>query len=800
MRDLKFPFRNLARQRTFAATSLLTLALGVGVTTAIFSVISGVVLRPLPFTQPDRLVQLYGTPASRGEAVDHLSDFRNQSKSFDTLVGYSISARYFRGKSEPERVMTVSAEPNLFSMLGSQPLEGRTFRAGDPPNVAVVSEAFWKQHSDARIGDVLSLDDERFTIIGVMPDAFQFPYGGASLLSGEAPQARTDLWWPLDPPRDPALRASMRFSNVTGRLKPNVSLSAAEAEMAVIAQRLQSQNPDPYGARGVRLEALSDAVVSPRIRRLLFLLLAGSGIVLALACANVANLSLVRTAIRSGDIAIRTAIGATRLDLVWQFLVESFVLLFAGGLLGVPLAVAGTRWMKLIAVTRIPRLYEVTVDWRTFAFLFGTCTLAALTIGLAPAWIAIRQNANVVLQGSNDRNTMTAGQSRFRDALVIAEVALAFVLAAGATLLLRELVRLHNTDPGMMTQNVITFHLGHRMTSRGRERPFDSDVRQFYEIAERIRQLPTVRAAGFTQVLPLQNWGWQATSNDFVRSRIASPVFSIELRYVTPGYFEALRIPVLRGRGFTAQDNRDAPGVILINEALARQYFANEDPIGKATARGLIVGVVGNVRQVNLDRAASPEIYYPVAQTWSQVGELGMSLVVGTRNTPDASVSAIRAIIRDVNPNLAIFNIKTMDRVVADSLADFTFYLSLIGLFAILALVLSLTGTYGVVSFIATSRTREFAIRVAVGADVRRVLQLILFKGFCLTVAGLVLGLFFTVAATPLLQNLPVSVRPPDASTIVPLFLFVTVVALGACLWPALRAARVDPMTTLRNE
>jgi putative ABC transport system permease protein len=261
-----------------------------------------------------------------------------------------------------------------------------------------------------------------------------------------------------------------------------------------------------------------------------------------------------------------------------------------------------------------------------------------------------------------------------------------------------------------------------------------------------------------------------------------------------------LRIPLLRGRDFTAQDNREAPGVILINETLARRYFGSEDPIGKETTRGTIVGVVRDVRQVNLDRAASPEIYYPVAQNWSQVAELGMSLLVRTQNAPETSIDAIRAIIRDVNPNLAIFNIKTMDRVVADSLADFTFYLSLIGLFSISALVLALTGTYGVISFIAASRTREFAIRIAVGADSGRVLRLIIFKGFCLTAIGLVLGLFMTLAAAPLLQNLPINVRPPDASTTVPLMVFLTVVALAACLWPALRAARVDPMTTLRNE
>src|SRR5262245_48156722 len=394
---LKYVIRSLAKQKTFAATSLSTLALGVGAATAIFSVVSGVVLRPLPFAQPDRLVQLYGTPASRGEAVDRLSDFRDQSESFEMLVGYSISARYLRAELEPERVMAVSAERNLFAMLGSKPLAGRTFRADDPPNAAVISETFWKRHSDVRIGNGLILDDETFTIVGIMPETFQFPYGAASLLAGESSQARTDVWLPLDPPADPALRARMRFANVTGRLKPNVSLSAAEAELAVIAQRLQSQNPDPYGARGVRLLALSDAVVAPPIRRSLFLLFAGVGIVLALACANVANLFLVRTAVRSREVAVRIAIGASRFDLVRQFLVESLVLSFAGGLLAIAPAVAGAQWMKVVAAARIPRIYEVHIDWRVFAFLFAACTMSALTIGLAPAWIAMRQSAHVVL-------------------------------------------------------------------------------------------------------------------------------------------------------------------------------------------------------------------------------------------------------------------------------------------------------------------------------------------------------------------------------------------------------------------
>jgi predicted permease len=377
----------------------------------------------------------------------------------------------------------------------------------------------------------------------------------------------------------------------------------------------------------------------------------------------------------------------------------------------------------------------------------------------------------------------------------VAEVALAFILAVGAALLMRELVRLRNTDPGMVTKNVVTFHVGNRVRAGG-------DGSQFYEMADRVAQLPGVRAAGFVQMLPLQNWGWTSNSSDFrVRGRPSSgPVFPIELRYITPGYFHALGIRVVAGRAFTTGDDGKALPVIAINETLARQSFPGEDPLGKLTTRGTIVGIVGDVRQANLDRPSLPEVYYPIAQNWSQVSELGLTLVVSTLDRPDSIIEPVRAVVREVNANQTIFRIKTMDRVVAESLADFTMYLSLIAIAAGLALLLASTGTYAVISHIATARTREFAIRVALGADRARVIRLVVVQGARLAVFGLGVGLAGVLAGARFLQDMPVSVRPPDFVTAAPIALLIAVVAVVACVVPARRAAVKDPISALRSE
>ena len=756
--------------------------------------VRGVILRPLPFAQPHRLVQVYGTSplVPRGDAVSSLPDYRRQSRSFDALVGYEVSARFLRTSAGPERVTIVRAESPFFAMLGVPTIAGRVFGADDPANVAVVSETFWRQRlrgSASAIGSTALLDDQLFRIIGVMPDSFQFPYKSGSLLSGVASQARTDMWLPMNPP----LRERGRISNVTGRLKAGVSVQAADAELAAISQRLQEQYPPAARPRGVYLVPLADAVVDTGVRRPLALLFGAVALVLVLACANMANLSLVRMTLRSREVAVRAALGADARRLVEQFLTESVLLSVAGGTLGFVIAWLGTNRLMHAVRTHLPRAHEVGIDWSVFLFLLAACVTTGVVFGLAPAIAAARLNPHRVLQETGSHGTAGVTSTRLRDGLVIAEVALAFVLAVGAGLLIRELVRLKATRSGMDTRNIVTFHLGRRAAP-------DRSTRHFYEIASRVKNLPGVRSAGFTQLLPLQNWGWTSNSTDFRIRGTETPTsqpYQIELRYVTPGYFDALGIRLQSGRSFTVGDDSTAPPVIVINQALARRAFGGGNPLGKETTRGTIVGVIEDVRQVHLDQASRPEVYYPVAQNWSQVNELGMTLVVRTLGPPETVIDAVRSTIRQVDPNQAVFNVRTMERVVADSLADFTMYLRLMGLFAVMALLIALTGTYGVISYVAASRMREFAIRIALGADGARVTRFMLGKTALLATLGVAIGVVVALAATPLLANLPVTIRPPSVQVMLPVAVLVIVAAIVASFVPARRAARADPVAVI---
>jgi putative ABC transport system permease protein len=807
-RDVRYGARSLVRNQSFAAAGIATLALGIGATAAIFSLVNGVVFKPLPFAQPERLVQMYGTPAVRGEAVGGLDRLRSQSTSFDALVGYNISARYLQSADGPERVMAVSAEREFFSMLGVAPLAGRGFRPDDPSTVAVVSEQFWRRVLGARstaIGSTLALNDMALTVIGIMPDRFQFPYGAASVLHSVTPQGRTDLWIPFDPPADPSLRGG-RFGYVTGRLKPTVSITEAESELAVISRRMEAEDPGGYRGRGVRLEPLSEAVVPRPIKQSLFALFASVVVVLALAAANVANLSLVHMTLRRREIAVRAALGAGPVRLVRQFLTESLLLSLAGGLVGLVIAWWATEWLTALASSQLPRAWEIGIDLRAFSFLLLTCVVVGVLIGLIPAAVARRADTRRVLHTSVGQAARAGGLPRLRDALVVGEIACAFVLTAAAASLVRELVTLRNTDTGMATSNVITFHLLDRPPSVGivrRGPPPEIETRPLYQIADRVGQIPGVRAAGFTQVLPLQNWGWSANSIDFRvrgRSPLEGPPFTFDLRYVTPGYFEALGMPIRRGRGFTARDTRDAPPVIVVNETLARRVFGDADPVGQETTRGAIVGVVGDIRNVNLDQETIPELYYPIAQNWSQLSELGMTLVVRTLGPPGAVVETVRAAVRAVNPGEAIFDVKTMDRVVEESLASFTLYVTLLVIFGVLALVLALTGTYGVMAYVAASRAREFAVRVALGAERSRIMRLVFRQGLVLTSFGLVIGAAVAMLASPVLRALPGTVGPPGLPVLGAAAVLIGLVAMAACLMPARRAAAVNPMATLRSE
>ncbi|HTM25026.1 MAG TPA: ABC transporter permease [Vicinamibacterales bacterium] len=796
--DVRYAARTLVRgHRSFAASAVLTLAVAIGATTAVFTVVSGLLLRPLPFPNADRLVAVRGTTPhpAQGTQVTNLPFYRHESRALEAFAAYDVYARYMRGDNSVERVMAVRTEPAFFPILGVSALYGRTYDASDGPTVVVLSESFWRRRFGGNrdvIGRTLILDDRPYTVAGVMPGWFQFPYRAASLLEGAGggPQ-RTDLWMPFDPPLPPRAR----LGSVVARLKPGVALAAAQGELDAIAARVDAIVPN-NGRQGLSITPLLDSIVPAATRRLLLLFSAAVVIVLALACANVANLSLARMMLRQREVAVRAALGASLPRLARQFLTESLFVAFTGGLAGVLLAWWVVKRLIATAAPYLPRAHEVALDWRVSLFALAICTAVGVAVGLAPALIAARRDPRAALHESGGQSTMSRRQRRVRDSLVVAEVALAFMLGIAAAAVLRELIHLRATDSGIAPHNVITFHLGQ---PRGAA---PQGGQRFYEIAGRVAQLPHVQAAGFAQMLPLQSWGWAANATDFlVRGQPPrTDEFTMELRFVTPGYFEAIGIPIRRGRGFTEADTPANPRVIIINETLARRAFPGEDPIGLVTTRGTIVGTIGDVRQAGLDRTPLPELYTPIAQNWSQVSDLGMTLVVRTADRPEPTIDAIRSVIRDADPRQAIFAVKTMDAVIEDSLSGFTLSMTILSAFAALAIAMALTGTYGVISYLASSRMREFAIRVALGSGAVRVSGLVLGRAFVLTGIGLGAGLLGATLSMPMLRAAPVAVHAPGGPTVLVVACLIAAVAGIAALLPARRAARVDPMTALRTD
>jgi putative ABC transport system permease protein len=800
--DLRFGARTLLKNPGFAATAVLTLALATGATTAIFSIVNGVLLRPLPFDDPERLVKINGRMwrEDRGGGPDPMSgplpalerDAFGRSNALENIAGYEVTTRLLHGATGVERLNAALVEPELFSLLGVDARLGRTFRSDDAADVVVISARFWEQRFNRDVslpGRVVSLDGRPFTVIGVMAESFQFPYRSGSLMQGTTPESRTDAWIPLvrqQTPDGPVRRGRL---HTVARLKPAVTREAAIAELDVIAARLEAE----YRARqetanvrvGFQMLPLVDAVVGP-VRRSLWLLFAAVGLVLAAACANVANLLLARMSVRGREVVTRAALGAGPSRLARQFLAESLLLSCAGGLVGAAIAWWGTDVLMKIAATRIPRAHEVALDWQAFAFLLIACVSTAVLFGLAPALTAARMDAHNVAKEAG-RATMGRGYRTVRDGLVVLEVALAFVLAIGAALVVREMIRLQRVDTGMVTEDVLTLHLTPKASAA-----------DYYAIEERVSRLPGVQAAGFIQLVPLQNWGWEA---DFaIKARPPDPSRPrAELRYVTPGYFRALGIPLVHGRFLNAGDTAQAPRVILINEALARRYFGDEDPTGRELDRGTVAGVVGNVRHVGLDRPAEPEIYYPAAQNVTMAADLGMALIVRTAGAPEPHTAAIRGAVHEVNPTLAIFNVKPMTEVVDDSLWQLNLYRWLIGLFATLAVILAIIGLYGVISYTASARTREFAIRLALGSEQRDLARLVLSRALGLTTVGLASGILLSTMLTSSSKALGVS-DGPTAAIFAATSLLVVVVALAACTIPALRAAAVDPASALRHD
>jgi len=798
-RDMRYALRSLARAPGFTAVAVLSLALATGATTAIFSIVNGVILRPLPFGHPDRLVQVYGRNWGRDEGSvpdpltgpvgRELEAYNQQSTLLESTAGYDLTTLHLAGPSGTERLKAVRADLTFFSVLDVPAQLGRTFRADDGPDVAVISAGLWErrfQRDPAVSGRSVTLEGRPFTIVGVMPDVFQFPYRAGSRLAGALAEARTDIWIPLPLVRtSPSGPLSRGRVSVVARLKPQVTIAAAAAELRAVAAQVQRQLPDPLARVGVRLEPLDEVVIG-KVRRSLWMLFAAVGLVLAAACANLANLLLARMTSRVREVVTRAALGASRERLARQLLTESLLLSLLGGVAGVLVARWGTSLLTDVAAAGIPRAHEVTLDWQAFAFLLVICVATAILFGLAPALAATRVDVHTMTRDSAGHATLAGGYGRLRNALVVLEVALAFVLAAGAATVVQEMFRLQRVDNGMAVENVLTMH----MTPR-------ASAEDYAAIEQRVAALPGVAAAGLTQFVPLQNWGWYAGFE--IKGRRSDTRLTASLRYVTPGYFRTLGIRIRRGRGFTASDDAGAPMVLVINEALAKRYFPGEDPVGVALDRGLIVGVIADVLQVGLDRPSEPEIYYAAAQNVTMAPDIGMSLVVRTDIPPERASESIRAAIRAINPKLAIFNVRTMTQVVSDSMWELRLYRWLIGVFAVLALLLAAIGLHGVISYNVTSRMREFAVRLALGSNPGDLTRLVVRRALLLVGAGLGGGIISAMAITPFVRTLPIGpVAGPSTYGIVSVALIV--IALAACLVPALRVARVNPAAALRHE
>jgi len=783
MQDLRYAWRTARRNPGFVWAAVGTLALTIGANAAIFSVVSGVLLRPLPFRDPQSLVDVKSFEARNGVGpifYHDLDEWRQQAHALEGIAAYGRVSRNLVDVDDPERIATAWGERSLFRVLGADAMLGRTFRDDDPPDVVILSSRLWKRRfggDPSWIGRKITLDETPHTVIGIMPESFQFPYRSVA----------TDMWIPWA--METGVSRSRRVDGTLGRVRRGSSLQDARRELNEIVQRSANQYPENLN-RQVRLSPLID-VVAGGARPALLALLSAVGVVLLIACANVSNLLLSRAARRTHEISVRAALGASRGRIFRQLLTESLLLSLVSGVAGAAIAAGGMQLILQLAAPQIPRSTEVALDWRVFAFLAAVSAATGIAFGILPGLAAARVDPNDAMKRNSRGGSGRTGRW-MRDGLVAAEIALSFVLLVSGGLLLKSFLRLVETPAGMVPEHVLTMRLS--VALRDYAAP-GSYGRYLARLKERISQTPGVSSAGFIQYLPLQDWGW--TARFTVRGRQDSSL--CELRYVSPGYFQAMGIPLRRGRLLDERDTPRAPIAILVNETLARRYFPGEEAVGRETDRGRIVGVVGDVRTSRLDRPPEPEIYYAFAQNTAATSEAGVTLVVRTASAPETLAKAVQSAILEVNPRQVTFGVKTMERVIGDSISDRRLYVWLIGIFAAIALVLVITGVYAVISLAVAARTREFGIRVAMGANAAQIARLVLGHGATLVVAGLGAGVVGTLGAVKGLAALG-GVERADAGTMAAAGIALGMVALTACASPALRAVRVDVNSALKED
>jgi putative ABC transport system permease protein len=800
LQDLHYGLRVWLKRPGFAAIAILALALGIGANTAIFSVVNSILLRPLPFKDPDRIMYL----AEKSQDTDYMNfswpdyqDWRDQNSVFEQMALFKNDTFTLSGTDQPEQVTGGMVTGNFFTTLGVNPFLGRNFLPEeDQPGAnrtLILSHGLWQRRFGADpkiIGKTALLDTRSYIVVGVAPAGFDPPTGKA------------ELWVPLGLWRNSlAGRSGHSAGRAIARLKPGVTVKQAVTEIDSIARRLQDQYKEAPAVTGATVLPLHEQVVG-KFRPAILILFAAVGFVLLIACANVANLLLARSASRQREIAIRSAVGASRFRIIQQLLTEGMLLSLFGGILGLLLAMWGTDLLVTLGPVDLPRLKEIGIDSRALGFTLIASILTSILFGLAPALQASRPDLNETLKEGGKSSMEGMGGRRVRNLLVVTEVALTFVLLIGAGLMIKSFLRLQQVDPGYNTDKVLALE----MSLPGAKYRNRTEVAQFYEkLFARIEAIPGIEASGGANNLPMgENYNQQGFSIEGGPIFTADDYRMVDAYVTSPGYFRAMGIPLLRGRIFSDQDRETSPPVGIIDEAMARIYWPDADPIGKHFKMSgskpedpwiTVVGIVGSVKQYGLDQETRPQIYRP----FQQRADWTMSLVVKAPN-PMGLVSAIRQAVGEVDKDQPIYNIKPLEQIVAESTSQRRFNMLLLVLFAVIALILAAVGIYGVMSYSVTQRTHEIGIRMALGADQKDILKLILGHGMALALAGIVIGMASALALTRLMSSLLFGVSATDLPTFAVISIILTGIALLSCFIPARRAMKVDPMVALRYE
>ena len=810
LQDIRYGIRMLVKSPSVSIVATIALALGIGANTAIFSVVNAVLLRPLPFPDSDSLMAVYESDLTRGQLRGSYSyanyfDLRDQNQTFEQIACYHSSDFIMTGSSEPARVQGSVVSANLFSLLGATPILGRTFltdedKPSDNGRVVILSQDFFQRHFNSDpslINQTITLDAKKYTVVGVMPRSFQFPIQNDPV----------ELWTTtaVDATGESPMTAQRgaHFLNLIGRLKKGVNQKEAQSDVNTIATRLEQQYPDTNTHKGIMIESALNAIVGD-VRPALLILLGAVACVLLIACANVANLLLARATSRHKEMAIRSALGANRLRVIRQLLTESILLSIVGGAVGLLLAVWWSDLLIALGKEDIPRAVQIGLDWRVLAFTAGISLLTGLVFGLVPALHASKTELTESLKEGGRSGSSGARRNLMRSALVVSELAIAVVLLIGAGLLIQSLWRLQGVESGMNPHNVLTFNV----SLSDVKYPSEKQSQYFQQLRTKLASLPGVESASGGLPLPLSGDRFSISFEIDGRPVAKKDQPSADVFVTDVDYFRTMGIPVLKGRDFNEFDQHKTAQVIIVTEQFAKQFFPGEDPVGKRIKPGIstfdnekstmreIIGVVGDVRSRSLNTPPKPAYYLPE----TQVPFNQLAMVIRTKGDPHALITAATKEVASLDKDIPVFMVKTMDEYLASSVAAPRFNTTLLSIFASVALVLTIVGLYGVMSYSVAQRTNEIGIRLALGAQTRSVMALIVKQGLMLVLIGLAIGLPVAFGLMRLISGLVFGVTTKDPLTFIAAAVVLSIVGLLACYIPALRATRVDPIEALRCE